>query len=283
MVAQTVHVPVLKTLPDRFELAALCDISPGLARRVAAGAGVAAYADHREMLAKESLDLVAVVNSDEYHADCAVDALDAGCHVLVEKPAALNVADVERMIAAREKAGRIAMVGYMRRFAGAYRRMREELGDKPSILHVAVRDIIGPNSYFLDQTARVDTADDIPASAREEREARAKAQVSAAIGDAPAAHVGAYRLLCGLGSHDLGALQGLVGDPGRVIGAAQKSNGRWVTAILDYGSFLGTFEMGLDQVGDFDAYIEIFTGNRRLRLDYDTPFIKHLPIVLSVK
>ncbi|KZT53120.1 hypothetical protein CALCODRAFT_486567 [Calocera cornea HHB12733] len=48
--------------------------------------------------------------------------------------------------------------------------------------------------------------------------------------------------------------------------------------MFDYGSFACTYETGVDQVGKFDAYIEIFAGDKRVRVDFDTPFIKGLPI-----
>lgn len=282
-VGQVVHLPVLAGLKDKFEVVAVCDVSAKLTHRVADTFQVPGrYTDHKAMLAAERLDIVAVINSDEYHADCAIDALEAGAHVLIEKPVCLSLEDLDRVIAARDAAGKVAFVGYMRRYAGAFTAMRERLAAAPSILHVSVRDIIGPNAYFIDQTSVVETGDDIAPELVSERQQRASAQVTAALGQVSPDAVSAYRLLCGLGSHDLSALRGLVGAPKRVIGAGKKSGGRYVTAILDYGTFMATFEMGLDQVGRFDAFIEVFTGGERLRIDYDTPFIRHLPTLLTV-
>ncbi len=86
-VAQIIHLPVLESLPERFEVAALCDISPGLLKRVGDRYRVERrYSDAAEMVASGGLDCVLVLNSDEYHAACTVAALDAGLHVLVEKP-----------------------------------------------------------------------------------------------------------------------------------------------------------------------------------------------------
>ncbi|WP_180902523.1 Gfo/Idh/MocA family protein [Martelella soudanensis] len=284
MVAQVIHLPVLKELGDHFEITALCDISPYLVEAIGTGFPEAQrYTDHHAMLREQQLDVVAVVNSDEYHADCAVDALAAGCHVLIEKPVCLTLPDLDRIRSARDASGRIAMVGYMRRFAGAYRSMLSDMPARDDIRHIAVRDIIGPNHYFLDQTERVISATDLTPAQMDERKARAAAQVAEALGSVGSAHVSAYRMLCGLGSHDLSALRGLVGSPKRVAGATQKSGGVFVSALLDYGSFAATFEMGVDKVGDFDAYIEIFAGDKRHRLDYDTPFIRHLPTTLTTK
>jgi len=283
-VGQVVHLPVLAGLKDKFEVVAVCDVSAKLTQGVADQFQIRGrYTDHKAMLAGEALDVVAVINSDEYHADCAIDALAAGAHVLIEKPACLSLADLDRVIAARDAAGKIALVGYMRRYAPAFTAMQARLAAAPSILHVAVRDIIGPNSYFIDQTAAVIQADDIPQALIDERQSRAAAQIQEALGPVSPESVSAYRLLCGLGSHDLSALRGLVGAPKGVIGAGKKNGGRYVAAILDYGSFMATFEMGLDHVGRFDASIEAFTGGERLRIDYDTPFIRHLPTLFTVQ
>jgi predicted dehydrogenase len=283
MVAQVVHLPVLRAMAREFEIVALCDISQELGSRVgAAFPDAVVYQDHRTMLAAGGLDVVAVVNSDEYHADCAIDALEAGCHVLIEKPVCLTLAELERIKAARDKAGKVAMVGYMRRFAGAYRSMAERLGPSPQLRHVSVRDIIGPNDYFLRQTESVIVPGDVTLAQRDERAERARLQVREALGDVTPDRVTAYRMLCGLGSHDLSALRGLIGAPRGVIGAGLRQNGLFVAAILDQGDFMATFEMGVDKVGRFDAYIEAFTGQERVRVDYDTPFIRHLPTLMSV-
>ena len=55
-----------------------------------------------------------------------------------------------------------------------------------------------------------------------------------------------------------------------------------MSAQLDYGHFIATYESGIDGVGIFDGTIEIFTGARRYRLEYDTPYIRHLPIELQI-
>jgi len=272
LVAQVVHLPVLHAMPEHFEVVAGCDISLSLAEAVAARHAIPrVYSSLQAMLAAEQLDIVAVLNSDEHHTDTAVAALEAGCHVLLEKPICLNLADAATMIAARDAAQRKVMVGYMRRHADAYRKLKAELGPEPDIHHVAMRAIVGPHPYFVDRKKALLVAGDIPEAAVRDRSERAARQVRAAIGEAPEASINAFRLLNRLSSHDLSALRGLVGSPKRVIAASCKRNGRYVSTLLDYGSFTATYETGSDQVGRFDAHIEIFTGNRRWRIEYDTP------------
>ena len=76
--------------------------------------GVAIYPSLRELLAtcRDSLDLVTIPTGIPLHRTMAVAALEAGCHVLVEKPAAGCIQDVDAMIAAHKRAGRHCLVGY---------------------------------------------------------------------------------------------------------------------------------------------------------------------------
>ena len=77
-VAQVVHLPILEALPEQFEVAAVCDLSATLLHAMGERYGVTRrYADAAEMVGAGDLDCVLVLNSDEYHADCVVAALDA--------------------------------------------------------------------------------------------------------------------------------------------------------------------------------------------------------------
>ena len=113
-VAQVVHLPVLATLPELFTVESGCDISAGLVQQVGDRFGIPRrYASSAELIAAGGIDAVLVLNSDEYHAECVVDALDHGLHVLVEKPMCLAPREAEEIIAARDRSGCTVMVGYM--------------------------------------------------------------------------------------------------------------------------------------------------------------------------
>jgi predicted dehydrogenase len=127
-VAQVIHLPVLQDLADRYEVAAVCDISPGLLQRIGDRYSVESrYAAAADMVAGEDLDCVFVLNSDEYHAECVIAALQHGMHVFVEKPMCLSPQEAAAIIRARDDAGRAVMVGYMRRFAPAFVQARDQI------------------------------------------------------------------------------------------------------------------------------------------------------------
>src|SRR5690606_37805479 len=128
LVAQVVHLPVLRAMPKYFEVVSGCDLSLSHAEAVAARYAIPrVHSSLSAMLAAEQLDVVAVLTSDEYHAEAAITALEAGCHVLLEKPICLNLDDAAAMIAARDRVQRKVMVGYMRRQAVLYRQLKVAL------------------------------------------------------------------------------------------------------------------------------------------------------------
>jgi predicted dehydrogenase len=96
--------------------------------------GVKVSTDHREMLNDPAVDAVAVATPVSSHVDLAMMALQAGKHVLVEKPLAASSADAERLIAEASRRRLVLMVDHTFVYTGAVRKMRElvvagELGD----------------------------------------------------------------------------------------------------------------------------------------------------------
>lgn len=77
------------------------------------------YATAEEMLARERLDVVSIATPNCFHCDLALKAFKAGCHVLCEKPMALNARDGQRMVAAAKKAQRRLMINFSFRFTPA--------------------------------------------------------------------------------------------------------------------------------------------------------------------
>lgn len=282
-VAQIIHLPILQSMPDCYEIAAICDVSEGLLQAVGDEYGVdRRYMDVADLVAQD-LDAVFVLNSDEYHAEHTILAARAGKHVLVEKPMCLTLREAEEIAAARGEAGVQVMVAYMRRFAPAFVEAVEQVRQLEKINYVRVRDIIGQNALIIEQSSNVYRFDDIPDTAKADRADRARSLVTEAIGEVPAELVTSYRMLLGLGSHDLSAMRELIGTPERVMAASQWNGGRFMTAILGYDGFNTTFEMGVDRQRRFDAHLEVYGDTRQIRVQYDTPYIRHLPTTLQIR
>jgi predicted dehydrogenase len=283
-VAQIVHLPILESLPDLYELVAVADISPTLRKLLGDRYAVEGrYPDTDAMVRDAPLDCLLVLNSDEYHTESVIAGLDAGLHVLVEKPMCLSPREAEQIIEARDRSDRVVMVGYMRRFAPAFDLAKERLASLGRINYARVHDIIGRNQLMIDQTSHVVRPGDIPQDALQERWARGAALVKEALGDVDPVLGGTYRLLCGLGSHDLSAMRELLGRPRRVAAARQWREGGYIAALLDYDDFVAVYETGVDDQVRFDAHLEVYGDTAEFRVQYDTPYIRHLPTTLVVK
>jgi predicted dehydrogenase len=74
------------------------------------------YASAEEMLRRENLDVVSIATPNRYHASHTLAALAAGCHVLCEKPMAMNAAEAQQMLSAAEAAGKRLMINFSWRF-----------------------------------------------------------------------------------------------------------------------------------------------------------------------
>ncbi|WP_244935744.1 Gfo/Idh/MocA family protein [Paenibacillus glycanilyticus] len=238
-VAQVVHLPVLQSLPQYYRIAALCDVSPKLLRHIGEQYRVERlYTDMNELVRQEDLDVVFVLNSDEYHADCAIAAANEKKHVLIEKPMCLTFAEADAIIEARDRNEVQIMVGYMRRYAPSFVQAVKEIGGIREIGYARIRDIIGPNGFFIRQSSHTVSFDDIPEPVKTDRKQRAERLGQEATGLAPDHSLfGFYRFLAGLGSHDLSAMREAIGMPSSVIGAklAMQPGSMFLNAIFDYG------------------------------------------------
>jgi predicted dehydrogenase len=134
LIAQAAHLEACRKARN-VELHALCDAAPELAAEVASRFGqVKTYVDYDELLADKSVDAVIVAVADQFHVPMAIRAIEAGKHVLVEKPMGVNVGQCEQLrFVSQNQPGVHVQVGTMRRFdpgiAFAQEFIRNELGD----------------------------------------------------------------------------------------------------------------------------------------------------------
>jgi predicted dehydrogenase len=282
-VSQIIHLPTLAQLSDHFEVTALCDISAEVLQGVGAAWGIdRRVQDHHELSALADVDAVLIANPDPWHAEAVLAAVAAGKDVLVEKPMCLGPRECDEIVDAVASAGAIVQVGYMRRHAPALaeaKRLLDELGE---IRFARVHDVIGHNHLIIERTSNVIRGTDVPESALAEGHARRAALVEEALGPLPPALGNAYALLLGLGSHDISAMRDLLGLPRGVAYAAARHAGTYVSASIDYGDFVCQYETGVDEIPRFDAHIEVFGTRHKLRIQYDTPYVRNLPIRLTV-
>lgn len=114
------------SLPPEARLRACADTVAGRADELARSvSGAVAFADWRQVVEKAGVDLVIVATTNDRLAEIAGAALAAGKHVLIEKPAARNVGELERVIGAARAGGGLARVGFNHRYHPALLKARE--------------------------------------------------------------------------------------------------------------------------------------------------------------
>ena len=96
------------TAANGCKLVAVCDIDPERLHPVAEEYSVAAFGDYAEMLAEPDIQAVCVATPSGMHVDMAIQALEAGKHVLIEKPVGIRVRNIRRLIAKISETGRKA-------------------------------------------------------------------------------------------------------------------------------------------------------------------------------
>lgn len=85
------------------------------------------HSDYREMLEAQRPDAVMIATPHTQHVTQILDCFGAGCHVLTEKPMVTSVADAQRVITARDSAGKVGMVSYQRHFQPEFRFIRDRI------------------------------------------------------------------------------------------------------------------------------------------------------------
>ena len=117
-IANGKHMPAHKANPHS-EMVAFCDIVPERAEKAKKDFGTPeckTYTDYKELLKDKSIDAVLVLTHNSEHCRITVDALNAGKHVMCEKPMAMNYEEAKKMIEARDKSGKLLTIGYQNRF-----------------------------------------------------------------------------------------------------------------------------------------------------------------------
>ena len=165
------HLLQYLKFPD-VELVAMADLIPGKAEKFCRRfgvdpAGIRFYPDHKSMLENEQLDAVSICTYNATHAACAIDALNAGVNVLLEKPFTVTLEEAVEVMRAEKKSGRILTIGFQPRMDKNMQQIKKivESGALGEIYYIQTgggrrRGI--PNSTFIEKkTAGIGALGDI--------------------------------------------------------------------------------------------------------------------------
>ena len=123
-----------------LEVVAIAGSHRNKTRRVAEQLGVEPVDEWRALIARGDIDVVSIVTPPSEHVTMSIAALDAGKHLICEKPTALNVAEAERLLdAGRRNPGRVAIIDHELRFLPSFRAARERIAELGGVRYAEAR------------------------------------------------------------------------------------------------------------------------------------------------
>ncbi len=136
------HIRAYLAFPDRCKITAFCDIYPEKCQVKADefGLEVEIFDSHKQLLEKADFDLVSICTPPFCHAEIAIDCLNAGKNVIVEKPMAASLEECDKMIEARNKNNKVLAVIAQNRFQDAIWNLKSILdgGKIGRVLHAQI-------------------------------------------------------------------------------------------------------------------------------------------------
>ena len=253
LIVQVVHLPLLGRLRELFRVAAIADPDGSVRAEVAARHGIAsAHEDHRALLDAGGLDALLVCSPDATHAQVVVDALEAGVHVLVEKPLCLTPEEGEWIVGARDRSGLIVQVAYMKRYDPAVEALLDDLSPASTVRHVT--------------TATFDPG------------------MRAAFGvGGPASEGGVEGAFLGALVHDVNLVSAALARcevaAGRVVDAFGDAGCAGATVALDNGARWTAVWLALPGAGAFREHVALYAGDGVRELVFGAPYALHEPTV----
>lgn len=273
LVAQVMHLPHLREMADRFEVAALCDLAAGPLEW--AGAMFPAARRHTAWEdALEGVDAVLVLTAGS-HAPVAVAAAGAGVHVFVEKPMCFSVAEGEEMIAAARAGGVVLMVGYMKRYDPSYEELQRGF-DRAAVTFARITTLESPIEPYALHHAR-------PAPSRLDPEVLARlkaddeARLRAGLGSDDPFLLRAYKdVLLDSMVHELNGVRGLLGEPTRIHSARIWDGGLTFNASFDGVEAVFAW-VDLPGIARYAQDWSFYGPERRATLEFPSPLLRSHP------
>ena len=163
-IANGKHLPAIKK-NGNFEIAAVCDLVVERAEKAKKEYGTEdtrVYKDFKELVKQDDIEAVYVLTPNREHSIVAVAAMEAGKHVMCEKPMAKTYADAKKMLDTAQKTGKILTIGYQNRYRAdsTYLKRACENGDLGEIYyakaHAIRRRAVPTWGVFLNEKSRAE-------------------------------------------------------------------------------------------------------------------------------
>jgi predicted dehydrogenase len=277
-ITQWMHIPYLRELEERYEIVAACDISAKTVEKVADYFQIPGrYTDYQQLLDEVHPDVCLIATLDHYPP--AIAAVEAGAHVLVEKPMCWLRAEAEHLVARAGELGRIVQVGYHKRYDPNYQRALELMQKVEKRRTLYLRCIIGPNARYTDDfwpTWRYDDAPKMPSTSTKIRQ-----ELGA---DAPDNFVSAYGLMGGLSTHTYSIFRGLYLEVPTVHGCVVAPDGMSYSAVMETSDgVIVTMDCAVIDVKSFDEEMSLFGRDNVVKVNFPSPYLKNAETRVMMK
>jgi predicted dehydrogenase len=293
-IAQMMHLPTLAERPDLFRIAGLADVDRGVLEAVGARYGAAVRTtDYRELLARADVEAVLLASSGS-HRDAALLALEAGTHVLVEKPVGFSLKETEDVARAARRSPGVVMVAYHKRYDPAYRRARAEVrlmrdlrlveatvlhpDDAAYRTHHAILPLRAPRETpeaELDSGAEKEATSGPLADAVRETAGRGASR----------AHLVATSMLWQSLIHDVSALRGILGEPEAVLSAHTWRHGLAQSSLTSFERNVRVLLtwVSLPGLKHYEERLLFTSPEKRVCLTFPSPYLRHAPTPLRIE
>ncbi|HEV2124655.1 MAG TPA: Gfo/Idh/MocA family oxidoreductase, partial [Chloroflexota bacterium] len=120
-----IHAKTLRAFPDRYRIVAVADPIEARQREAQEALNCRTYNSFDELVRDDEVELLVVSTPNRWHSEHSIAALEAGRHVVSEKPFALTVADADRTIATAQRTGKLIVPFQNRRYEPHFRKVLE--------------------------------------------------------------------------------------------------------------------------------------------------------------
>jgi myo-inositol 2-dehydrogenase/D-chiro-inositol 1-dehydrogenase len=293
-VAQAVHLPLLDRLADRFEIAAIADLSPSLVDvigeryRVAPGNRSTGLDG---LLSSDTLDALMILTSGS-HGDAIMAGLERGVAVFAEKPLAWTLAEADAIAArlAADERSRL-QVGYMKVYDPAVVEglaVAADVGRVGPIRSIEVRVLHPTSERQLAHARLLPPPTDIPPETIARLRDEGDRLQSVALGSASAALGRLYsNIVLGSIVHELALIRAFAGDPVGIDAVDVWPDERWPPSVSIDGRLAGgaRFAIRWHFLPDYPAYreeVRVITEQSSIELEFPSPYLLHAPTDLQV-
>jgi predicted dehydrogenase len=285
-VAQAVHLPLLQKHPERFRIAAFCDLSRATCDRVGARYGVGEgrrFARVEELLGAGGLDAVAILTTGS-HAGLAAAAANAGLAVFCEKPLAYSVDEIDELASFDP----VLQLGYMKVYDPAVERAAVLLAERPRVRSIEVTVLHPPSGPQLVHAGLLPPAGDVGTDDLARLSADEATALERAIGPAPRWLGEVYAdVLLGSIVHDLAVIRALAGsglevDDVDVWPTESAAGSVAIQGRLPDGARVSIRWHYLEHYPAYREEVRVHDDRGSVELVFAAPYLLYAPTVLTV-